>query len=304
MFDSVRKALRKLKKKLRPRQRKVKLNRDEAIVFGIEGSFDYPKLAARCRTQNEFNRLHIGLENVCTPRELANITKLVFPATRSWLKHYHTWTPELFDAPQRYERREISPHMILYQSSEADARDKDLLVAFTDNARRLLMPICAFLQFLDSRMWDVVVLKKCSRDSYLLGLEGISTDFCGLVEFVHTTLSPMQYQRVITLGASAGGYAAILAALHLGAERGISISGSPPRTHLAAMVGDRQAAPGTDLCYVFGQDSATDRQSALVLSDLFGGGRLCPVPGVHGHNPLSYLLKNGQFAEFIDKILE
>src|SRR5262245_35587184 len=109
MFDSVRAALRKLERRLRVRQRSFMLNLADAVDFHIEGSFDYPKLAARCRTQNEFNRLHIGLENVCTPRELAAIAELVkrrggFPATRSWLKNYHAWMPALLDAPQRYGR--------------------------------------------------------------------------------------------------------------------------------------------------------------------------------------------------------
>jgi hypothetical protein len=97
MFASLRTALRGVQKKVRPRQRK------EVVVFDIDG-IDYPELAARCRTQNEFNRLHIGLENVCTPLELAEIATLAasrkgFPATRSWLKNYRAWTPDLFDAP-------------------------------------------------------------------------------------------------------------------------------------------------------------------------------------------------------------
>jgi hypothetical protein len=301
MFDYLRTVQRKLQKKLRPRRRK------EVVVFDIDGDFDYLELAARCRTQNEFNRLHIGLENVCTPGELAEIAKLAkarkgLAATRSWLKNYQMWTPELFDAPQRFERRAISRHMILYQSPERDACDKDLLVAFADNARRLLMPVCVFLQFLDSPSWDVVVLKKCSRDSYLLGLEDTSVDFSGLIEFIQTTLSPMQYRRVITLGTSGGGFAAILAAHLMGAQRGISIGGSPPKLAQSPTIGKQRASHRTDFCFVFASESAVDHQSALALLGLFGG-RLCPVPGTHRHNPIGPMMKNGQFGEFIDEIL-
>ncbi len=193
--------------------------------------------------------------------------------------------------------------MILYQSKERDPGDKSLLIAFTDNARRLLMPVCVFLQFLDSRSWDVVVLKKCSRNSYLLGLEGISTDFRGLVEFIQTTLGTAGYQRVVTFGASAGGFAAIWAAMLLKAQRGISVGGAPPKASAAAADGDQRAPQGTDLCLVFAADSAADHKSALALQDLFGG-RLCPVPGSHRHNPIGPLMKNGKFGEFIDELLK
>lgn len=302
MFDSLRTVLRRVQKKVRPPRRK------EVVVFDIGGGFDYPELAARCRTQNEFNRLHIGLENVCTPLELAEIATLAasrkaFPATRAWLKTYRGWTPELFDAPQRFERRAISPHMILYRSKERDPGDKSLLVAFTDNARRLLMPVCVFLQFLDSRSWDVVVLKKCSRNSYLLGLEGIATDFRGLVEFIRTDLGTARYRRVMTFGASAGGFAAIWAAILLQAQRGISVGGSPPRSSSPMTIEDQRAPQGTDLCFVFASDSTVDRQSALALQELFGG-RLCPVPGSHRHNPIGPMMKTGKFGAFIDELLK
>jgi hypothetical protein len=255
---------------------------------------------------NEYNQLHIGLENVCTPRELAEIAKLArsrwgFKATRSWLKNYQTWTPDLFDSPQGYERRSISRHVIMYQSPERDARGKGLLVAFTGNARRLMMPVCVFLQHLDSRSWDVVVLKKCARNSYQLGLEGISADFPGLIEFIQTTFSSTQYRRVITFGTSGGGFAAILAARLMGAQRGISIGGSAPKIAQSSAIGKQRESDGTDLRFVYASDSAVDHQSALALLDHFGG-RLWPVPGT-SHNTIGRMMKTGQFGEFIDEML-
>ena len=105
----------------------------------------------------------------------------------------------------------------------ARSRDKGLLVAFTGNARRLMMPIPVFLQFVDAQLWDVLLLKKCARNSYLLGIEGISTDFRGLIDYIETTTSAMQHRSVITLGASGGGFAAIWAAVLMRATRGICV---------------------------------------------------------------------------------
>jgi hypothetical protein len=296
MFHYLQKALRKRRPK-------------EFIVYNIEpdSDFDYLKLASACRTQNAFNRLHIGLENICTPLEVAEIAKLASSskspeAIGSWLKKFRLWIPELFDAPQGYVRRTFSRHVILYQNPERAVCDKGLLVAFSGNARRLSMPVSVFLQFVDSRSWDVVVLKKCSRGSYLLGLEGVSNNFRGLVEYLQTALSSMQYRRVITLGTSAGGFAATWAAVLMGAERGISLSGCPPNALPSPTIGDQPAPNGADLCFVYGMDSAPDHQSALALLDLFGG-RLRPVAGIDTHNVIGQLMKRGQFAEFIDEML-
>lgn len=301
MFSYLRTELRKLQKRLRPRRHKSK-----HVVLDLDEGFDYVKLASHCRTVNEYNQLHIGLENVCTPRELAEIAKLAtsrwgFKATRSWLKNYQIWTPELFDTPQGYGRRTISRHVILYQSPERESCDKDLLVAFTGNARRLMLPVCVFLQYLDSRLWDVVVLKKCARNSYQLGLEGISADFPGLVEFIQTTFSSTQYRRVITLGTSSGGFAAILAARLMGAQRGISIGGFAPKIAQSSAIWKQRASDRTDLRFVYASESAVDHQSALALLGFFGG-RLWPVPGA-GHNPIGPMMKNGRFGEFIDEML-
>lgn len=265
--------------------------------------FDYLKLASRCTTQNTFNRLHIELENICTPRELVGIAKLAETSelptpTFKWLRKIGRWAPNLFNAPQRYDRRLFSWPVMLYQDPEHDMREKGLLVAFSSNARRLMMPISVFLQHVDSRRWDVVVLKK-SAHSYLLGLEGVSTDLRGLTEYVETTLSSRQYRRVITLGVSAGAFAAIWAAVLMGADRGISVGGCPPRP-LPCSMGDQRAPHGADLCFVYG--SAQDHQSALALLDFFGG-RLRPVPEVDTHGVLGQLLKRGQFGEFLNEML-
>jgi hypothetical protein len=135
-----------------------------------------------------------------------------------------------------------------------------------------------------------------------MGLEGISSDLRGLVEFIQTSLGTARYRRVMTFGASAGGFAAIWAAVLLGAQRGISIGGAAPKASSPATIGDQRGPQDTDLCFVYAADSAADHQSALALQELFGG-RLCPVPGTHRHNPIGPLMKNGQFAEFIDQIL-
>ena len=266
---------------------------------------DYLQRASRCKTQNQFNQLHIWLEGILTPRELARLSKLAKRSncpepSRLWLKKIRKLVPkESSRPPQGYQRLEFTQHVTLYQNPKRDSRDKGLLVAFTGNARRLMMPIPVFLQFVDAQFWDVLLLKKCARNSYLLGIEGISTDFRGLIDYIETTTSAMQHRSVITLGASGGGFSAIWAAVLMRATRGICVCGSPPSS-LPSLI--KRAPNGPDLCFVYGEDCVLDHHAALTLVDLFGG-RLRPIAEIDEHGALAELLKRGQFANFIAEML-
>jgi hypothetical protein len=262
---------------------------------------DYLKLASRCETVNMFNRLHIDLENICSPLEIVEIQKAKHgEPTREWLDHLLSWAPTLFETPQRYKRRAISWPMMLYEDPEQDVHEKSLLVAFADDTRRLMLPISVFLQYVDSRYWDVVVLKR-RLFSYLHGLDEVSTDFHGVIERVENAVSPTQYRRVITLGTSGGGFPALWAAMLMRASRGISICGCPPRS-LSPSLEVLRAPHDVDLCYVYGGAQDQDRRSALSLLALFGG-RLCPVPDVDEHVLLYHLMMYHQLGEFLYEIL-
>lgn len=133
------------------------------------------------------------------------------------------------------------------------------------------------------------------------GLEGIADDFHGLVKYVETTLSSTRYRRVITLGVSVGGFAALWAAVLMGAHRGISVGGCPPSL-LPSPLQNRPQSHATDLCFVYGEECVVDHKSALALSDVFGG-RLVPVSEVDTHGVLGQLMKRGQLAGFLNEML-
>ena len=143
------------------------------------------KRIARCQTQNQINRVHIDLENILAPLELAGLVKFAgdhdLPKqTRYWLRKFETQVPEILESPQQFGRRTLGP-LTLYQNATHDVRDKGLLVAFCGNAHRLMLPVSIFLQFVDSRSWDMPVLKKDSRSSYMDGL-GLAPDLLGLTD--------------------------------------------------------------------------------------------------------------------------
>jgi hypothetical protein len=279
------------------------------------GCLDYAALASRCRTNNEFRRLHIDLENTLAPAELSVIKTFVDTQGpdaqgRAWLGALQKLSPSLLEKPQAYQRHVIAARATLYREPGSDIGKKGLLVAFTGVARRLMLPVCVVLQLIDSRRWDVVVLRKYGSKSFLSGLEDVPGDFAGLIRHLQRALRASRYRRRITLGTSGGGSAAIMAALLMGADRGLSICGSESKTRAGNWLRWRlrigrvaASAFGRELWYVYGSDFAQDVQSAHLLRTLYGG-ELHPIPGADVHNVFSWLLERGRLAAYLEDLIE
>jgi hypothetical protein len=278
---------------------------DRPEIVADEG-LDYLKLASRCRSQNSFNRLHIELENVCTPIELAGLARLALEAevpraTLDWLAKLNGLKSDLLSAPHTYRRRSFSNSIFLYQDLNSHLANKGLLVAFTGLSRRLMMPIPIFLQFVDPSKWDVLVLSEKSERCYLHGLEHISTNFPDLIDYVRRTFSPAKYDKLFTIGTSAGGFAAIWAALLLDANRGVSVGGFLPEP-LPDLRVEKPIIGFSNLWFVYGVDYPQDVARAFTFQKVFGG-QLFPIAGVNSHNILGTLLKRGEFSEFLGQVL-
>lgn len=263
---------------------------------------DYLTLASQCQTQNEFNRLHIDLENVLTPLEIANVARLAnLPQTSvRWLEKIRDLCPELIHEPKRFERRRLSDRITAYEGSDLEPAERDLLVAFGGNAERLMVPVSVFLQFFDPRNWDLVVIRKRKGSSYQSGLDGVAVDFPDLVRYIEIAAGAKRYRRVMTFGTSGGGCAAVTAAVLMQAGRGISICGSLPKSNLHAL--PRLPQGGGDFRFVYGEGFARDHQSAIAMCNVFGG-RLYPVPEVDGHGVLKVLLSRGDLPMFLGEML-
>ena len=275
---------------------------------------EYLPLALRCRSKNEFNLLHIAFENILAPIEFTYFMDLVATQqlpkqTYDWLRKFAGLSPGLYDSPQGFKRDALAENMLLYRNPTENAGGKTLLVGFAGNARRLMMPIAIFLQCLDSRVWDVVLLRKgLEQRTFFEGVYGVAGTFPDLLEYVRKAVSAERYCRVMTFGTSGGGLAAIVAAMLLGANRGVSVCGAPPTSPLdpwweSQFAGRPRHAVGLpQLHYVYGAGSQYDRQSALALQGFFGG-MLHPVAGVDDHYALKPMLKAGQFQTFLNELL-
>lgn len=226
----------------------------------------YRRLAARCTTTNQLNRVHIALDNRMTPLDARAVhaglmaepgwrfgltflpTKLLArarqrlpglggPAGRRAERAYtqRRWTVAqhaMLDrsgktATEPFRRRRLSAGVALY-SAGGDAAAKTLALCFTGSSERMMMPTPVFLQHLDAaRVYMVLVLYPKGR-GFCAGLGHLGANFDATVDALAALTQARRYARIVTFGTSGGGLAALLAACRLGAAAALSVGGKGP----------------------------------------------------------------------------
>ena len=261
---------------------------------------NYAKLASACRTTNQFNRLHIDLECVLTPAEIAEISTQAnpLPQTLEWVRTLEALSPELLSRPAAFRRRPISDALTVYEN-EGTGPAESVLVAFPGDARRLMLPLAIFQQALDPAAWTVLVVKKPKGESLVQGIEGIAPDFPGLVRIIEETIDPGRYRNVVTLGTSGGGFSAAWAGTLLHARKAISVCGAPPEGY---SVGGAHRGNEVDIVHVFGEGAQRDSECAEAARRVLGG-TLHPVAEIAGHNVFLPLAVAGRFHSFLAELL-
>lgn len=191
----------------------------------------FERQVVKCRTINEFNRLRIALENRITPLELTGLSNAAArgpfaSASKDWIDKLGRQIQRSGkNEPERFYRRRLKPNLYLYADGTSTF-EKTLIIAFTGGAHRLMMPIATFLQHIDAASVDVLLLLRHGDSVYSNGIRGLANSFAGLIDVLEAFLRTSQYKRVVTFGTSSGGVPAILTALYLGLDKGISVGGS------------------------------------------------------------------------------
>jgi acyl carrier protein len=104
-----------------------------------------------------------------------------------------------------------------------------LVVAFTGFAGRYMMRAYDFLDLMGALGYSYILLRDPRRAWYLHGLGGEARDFPSLVRLLHRHIARLAPSRVITVGTSAGGFAALLGGHLLGAD---CVHALAPQTYL------------------------------------------------------------------------
>ncbi len=255
----------------------------------------------RGRSVNLANLLRLQHDRVMRPVELRELLRAWLatgepnPALAALLCETLTDAPTLFLAPAAYGStvavRDLGDAQLRWyrrgDGSEGPARR--LVVAFTSNANALSMIAPCFLQLLGAFATDVVlVLRQRPQRQSFYGPDGATSLLARLLQALPTLVPLADYREVVAVGYSGGGFAAAVAALALGADRGVSLGGTPPggpkglqREWLEALKGavpeGRGNAPRLLLCCSAG--CAPDMEGLAQASSLVRGWGL-PLAGL------------------------
>lgn len=115
-------------------------------------------------------------------------------------------------APQTWQREMLAPGVLLYTDPSRPAAEKTLVVGFSGNRMRLLMPTFRFLNEIDPESCDVLLMIDHTRNLFFKGLSGFGDSPAAVAAHLEQFSARQGYKRLIAVGTSGGS----LAALHIG----------------------------------------------------------------------------------------
>lgn len=290
----------------------------------MNASFDrvweiYRQRLARCRTENQSNRLHIVVENYVTPTEVRHFDDALAKEAhdvpgRLWIAQLLGPMPNGKPRAVEFERRGIRRDVTLYTNSTVPASQKTLIIGFAGNYQRLMAPMPHLLDCLNPAQYDVLVLRDLKRLLFSKGVAGLGPDFFSAMQNLHRRVDPTAYRNTIALGTSSGALPALLAAIVLKLRRGIAL-GSPDIERYTSYLRERgvhdapyaqllaaRPEPFPELILAYGAAFSVDAAAAHALHGLLPS-RLHPVENCATHSLFGWHLKRRTLPAFLETLL-
>jgi len=187
----------------------------------IEGKADFPNMVSS-------SILHQIADELCKSHDIARVREFVneaanhssaqsFSVLRSIISHvdplYYTR-----GAPPRFDRSRDFQLLKTHRSA------RNLLVVFLGNSMRLFAPMELVQVLLAFHEWDILYIGDRTRTAYLNGNETYPSQQ-SLIEAIQKVANQGQHDRIVTLGSSAGTFAALQYAVPLRATHVIGLAG-------------------------------------------------------------------------------
>ena len=290
------------------------------MSFRLERAYRlYRKRIVRCRTENQLNRVHIALGNYMTPAEVRYFEAALAgdppdsPSCR-WIGGLRDLMPTQKIRPIEFQRKGVLKGVTHYTAEVGSREQKTLILGLAGHFHRLMMPMPCLLNCLNPALFDLIVLRDFSRVLFTSGIPGLGGDFFEALSNLRRQFDLGSYRNTITLGTSSGGLPALLAAILLKLDRGISVAGmdfpefaatlqvcglseEPYATLLAS-----RPEPFPDLVLVYGKGNAVDAAAASALH-LCVPSRLWEVKNCDWHTVLAWKLRQQRLPAFLAKVL-
>ena len=289
---------------------------------------------ADSRTMLELEATRETLLNVFTLDELAAVAgrPLVHPLTTwagrlaaatSWTGRaterfrvaatLAAWQRELLAlaaAPNRsrWQRHPLAASVIHYRRVDPSPTGRRLVVGFAGNHQRLMLPTHLILDHLP-RTDDLLLLSDPDRRHFAAGIRGLAASLPAVCDWLAARQASWEYDALVTFGTSAGGLAAICAALALGGRRAVAVGADAPTAHpaLTAMLEESLAttSPGRRPAVVLAFDPANRRDQAggEALRGIVPGCRTVTLDAGGGHNTLRPALEAGRLTALLQELV-
>lgn len=312
----------------------AEINSALASVTTVDGFAAHQLAETRTRMKNsrnlrEFRTLRESLLHRMTPAELVTFAgekphalstfgrfvARIPKGPASWRVpiEFHSWvsrtSSEVSGAPgaSQWVRHPLSENMDLFTADPSLAPDKTLIVGFTGNVNRLMMPIYRFLLHLDPASSDLLLLRDPNRAHYARGIPGTSGDIGTLSDWLRKHVEEKGYRRVISIGTSAGGLASLCAGLANGWDKAISIGGDAPSTHpeLGQFLADASRSNhSTRVMLFYGALNERDRAGAQDISRLLPTAARVGDDSLATHNFLNNAYRQGKLKHIFGTLLD
>ncbi len=278
----------------------------------------------RCTTVNLFNRMRVSIELIHAPAEIALLAAQVrerrveLPEVAAhWLGRMETLLVGDGRPAEAYVRRTLADDASWYAApgSPAERAKRTVVIAFTGDAHRLMMPLALFLQNCPADRYEFLVLFDRARRLYLNGVAGLGDTLEATLERIASIAPRSHFRRAMTFGTSAGGLAAVWAAVALRFDRAVSVGGVTPAEVVNRVQTQGMSADGfaeairanaghlPEVLLVAGEDAERDRMKARTMADFLPATQIF-VPGCSDHNVLHALWSRGELRPFLARLME
>jgi acyl-coenzyme A synthetase/AMP-(fatty) acid ligase len=212
-------------------------------------------------------------------------------------------------APEAFISHKIS-RAVRYFVGPGSSTNKTLLICFsTRSGNRLTISNGVLLQHTDSSRHDLLIISEPLGKNYNEGVPGLGKNLIAVIEWLSKQEFISNYHQIRTLGCSAGGYAALVAAHLLWADMAVSVGGRFPSRHKHPLiylnmiftiwrVMRKGHCPHVLVSY--SKDKSRDRKFAKIMARLSS----CTPDIVKigdekiGHNVLLRLVEHGELAQY------
>lgn len=281
-----------------------------------------------CRRMTQFRALTDAITLYCTPDELevqleqhhsqsvgerlAGLASSVMAPRLGWARR--NWRRRLeaeLAAGQvgaSWSRHEVSENAFLYRGGGGTPSRKTLVVGFSGNLMRLLIPTYRILMSLDPAQVDLLLLRDPSQHGFSQGVPGLGSDLDGIARYLSAFAERERYADCVTLGTSAGGLAAIDAALSNGWGLALAVGADAPERHSVfpqrwrrMLAGQSPVQTHVNLC--FGAKNERDSAAARSIAELLPCVSLFPDARFRTHNLLNRLQQSGELSAFFSERL-